>query len=615
MGGILSAEAALLAPYSAANRETYRHRILGTVNFDTPFLGMHPGVIVSGIGSLFKAKPPSPTLKPVDAAQAGNSLMPMPQQLASPNGTFAGSGLLPMPGSEGSTRSGYFPDQTTESLRTPTSPLSPLATPVNDPNFDPPFPNDVRLPVRKGWDSTLHFIMKHSDGLTKATKSYVTSHLEFGGAMADYRGLKARYERLRALEDVEDSEPESMQEYRPARRIRFVNYYTASTGRSTSPKPATAHEKEHADHQIDGAEPGLEDQLQRADLSTASNASMRSASRSPRISIENPREEVVAHIVPDVDEDEDPADVGTHSDQGQDMEHLDPGPVTDDDETPSDAARDSKAILPADDHLLSLDTSTTGNTTATDTGTAITPSHTFSSQPSTLSHASTSLPSPLSRTSTSTSHLPPLPRSPTPPPPFDPTPYPDKDTRKLASHEHARLTKAHQRALKDRDRAIQARRKLLEKRARAREKAVRDEEKARLREERADAKRQSAAPAAAAATVSSSEAAAPAADGHRPPSLGKGTQPPRDRTFCMLPSRGADGGRDACWPRVFVAGVDEVGAHCGLFGAGRAHYAGLVLDVGGRVEGWVRGRGVGGKEGGRGGRDWREGGGGRNGGS
>ena len=75
---------------------------------------------------------------------------------------------------------------------------------------------------------------------------------------------------------------------------------------------------------------------------------------------------------------------------------------------------------------------------------------------------------------------------------------------------------------------------------------------------------------------------------------------PRDRKFCTLPPRGVDGQVDACWKRVFMEGVDEVGAHCGLFFVGR-HYEGLVADVGGRVEGWVRGGVDGGGEGGGGG--------------
>src|ERR1700710_2441313 len=60
MGGILSAEVALQAPFTPATGKPFRHRILGTISFDTPFLGMHPGVVVSGIGSLFRPAPDPP---------------------------------------------------------------------------------------------------------------------------------------------------------------------------------------------------------------------------------------------------------------------------------------------------------------------------------------------------------------------------------------------------------------------------------------------------------------------------------------------------------------------------------------------------------------------------
>lgn len=54
MGGILAAEVVLLRDAAAARS---RHRILGILSFDTPFLGIHPGVITAGIGSLFRASP------------------------------------------------------------------------------------------------------------------------------------------------------------------------------------------------------------------------------------------------------------------------------------------------------------------------------------------------------------------------------------------------------------------------------------------------------------------------------------------------------------------------------------------------------------------------------
>lgn len=53
MGGILAAEVVLRR--NAAGRS--RHRILGILSFDTPFLGIHPGVITTGIGSLFRSSP------------------------------------------------------------------------------------------------------------------------------------------------------------------------------------------------------------------------------------------------------------------------------------------------------------------------------------------------------------------------------------------------------------------------------------------------------------------------------------------------------------------------------------------------------------------------------
>lgn len=46
MGGLLAAEA-------ATDPSNKSRRIIGMVAFDTPYLGMHPHVVVSGIASLF----------------------------------------------------------------------------------------------------------------------------------------------------------------------------------------------------------------------------------------------------------------------------------------------------------------------------------------------------------------------------------------------------------------------------------------------------------------------------------------------------------------------------------------------------------------------------------
>jgi hypothetical protein len=181
MGGLLAADIALL----------FRHRIIGIVNFDVPFLGMHPGIIKAGLGSIFKSAPP-----PEDQLLA---------DVASENKPSRMSTLF-----------------------------NPKPT---DPNYNPSFHNDIHLPVRKGWENALHWFNKHSSGIREASKGLVKSHLEFGGAMADYRALKDRYARVRALEEDDENKRSSANPgIRSPPRIRFVNYYTASTGRPKKPK-------------------------------------------------------------------------------------------------------------------------------------------------------------------------------------------------------------------------------------------------------------------------------------------------------------------------------------------------------------------------------------------
>lgn len=182
MGGLLAADIALV----------FRHRIIGVINFDVPFLGMHPGIVKAGLGSIFN---PSPI--PEDA--------PIPDVSQGKKPSRIGTLFNPKP---------------------------------NDPNYNPSFDNDVILPVRKGWENTLHWVNKHyQNGLRQATKGLVKSHFEFGSAMADYRELKDRYARVRALEEDDESKRKSANPHFPAPpRVRFVNYYTVSTGRPKKPK-------------------------------------------------------------------------------------------------------------------------------------------------------------------------------------------------------------------------------------------------------------------------------------------------------------------------------------------------------------------------------------------
>jgi hypothetical protein len=55
MGGLLAADAATdLSNKSRSSSTSKPHRIVGMIAFDTPYLGMHPHVVKSGIASLFK---------------------------------------------------------------------------------------------------------------------------------------------------------------------------------------------------------------------------------------------------------------------------------------------------------------------------------------------------------------------------------------------------------------------------------------------------------------------------------------------------------------------------------------------------------------------------------
>lgn len=230
LGGILAAEVVLI-PASYGKYE-HNHRILGIIAVDVPFLGMHPGVVSTGIASLFRPAP-----------EDAEDLERIP--------TTSSSATSPM------------------STLTPTSPFSDLSSEPADPNFNPAYPNDVRLANRKGkLNRAWYFWNKHWGELGKAAQSYVTSHLEFGGCLADYPGLRRRYDAVRSLEDVDEYSYTQAPSGRYVRRVRFVNYYSASTGRIKEREPSPEPQSE-----------GAKDSAQRLDSTMVNTLSLLEAMR------------------------------------------------------------------------------------------------------------------------------------------------------------------------------------------------------------------------------------------------------------------------------------------------------------------------------------------------
>lgn len=562
MGGLLSADVVLLPSYPPATGQAFRHRTLGTVNFDVPFLGLHPGVIGSGIASLFR--PAEQQSEP----QVNTDSQP---PLTSPTSTTLDSNV-----------------EDTSSSFSGRNRHDTLYSQPQDPNFNPAYFNDVNLKVRKGWKNFAHFVNKHSDSLRQATTQYVKSHIEFGGAMADYPSLRARYSKIRALEE-EDELVRRTALARPARsvpRVRFVNYYTASTGRPKKDKSPSPRRS------VDGTlePPGMD--AKRRSASTSPSGS-RSSSRSPRISIEEQRDdgEVVVKEV------------------------IDPvvSPSTSEEEAkPVSKQKDKEeASRPAEADIALVTT--------------------LSNAPSMLSKDSTYLPS----------NLPPLPDEPIEPPQLDLSSYPGKDVQKVVQRQHDRRLKAYKQAVKDRNDTIRDREKLIEKMRKAGGKKLKANEQTLLQSPLSavpvasstdDATEDSTAISNTEAketqpqetaihpsgldttsTLSRQSSVAPsslmsptAANSHScltsltsldlspNPTGTREVEPPlpvkpsKDRKFCLL-AKDVNGEVDDCWIRVPMPGLDEVGAHCGLFTYGDGdHYDRLVGDVGGKIEGWIR---------------------------
>ncbi|KAK5663114.1 hypothetical protein OQA88_6531 [Cercophora sp. LCS_1] len=495
MGGLLAADVVLQPNVNSTYGHPFRHRILGTISMDAPLFGLHPGIVVSGIASLFR---PAAAPAPVDAGQdppahdPSGRLSPDPSLYSelSPPSESSSPAVSPFPPPPGS-----------------------QSQPAPDPYYNPPFFNDVSF-IDRGWFKNIaHFANKHKEeNLVKYAAYHVMSHLEFGGCLADYPGLMSRYNTLRRLEDVDEvSQPTSN---RRGARVRFVNYYTASTGPLKKPKPTPVtpdtHLKPENNHRLlDG-----------------NTSDVESRTSTPRISIED------------------------YSDGGRPtlLQELEPLPEPESPE-PTPKATDENPPLEE-------------------------------------------TPTPSVPTEEQETQLPPIPDLPTPPEPVNLEAYTDKEARKQAEREAKRTKKMYDQAVKNRDKAIKERQKLLDKwhRKQLKEAEKREKEQRKAAErsnsDKGKQTQRATQPEAQPHPYSSGEdSREPSVESREETPQGEKLKKKKERKFCMLPKK-TNGVRDPAWIKVYMEGVDEVGAHCGLFFPG-PHYEGLVGDVVTRVVEWV----------------------------
>ncbi|KAJ2919703.1 hypothetical protein MD484_g667, partial [Candolleomyces efflorescens] len=179
MGGLLAAEAAtqLSSPKSGEHPGLRKKRVIGMIAFDTPFLGMHPHVVVSGIASLLPKGEDGddnehhPTEKEMNFHPAIN--------VVSPRVTDEWEDFKSQldPSSSSSTHS----DESWKD-RSP-SPLFNKAV-------------DFLASRSKEDDPVVRWLRKHAEDPLSASKRWIVERFQFGICMFDPYGLKDRYSTL-----------------------------------------------------------------------------------------------------------------------------------------------------------------------------------------------------------------------------------------------------------------------------------------------------------------------------------------------------------------------------------------------------------------------------------
>ncbi|KAF9776726.1 hypothetical protein IL306_005061 [Fusarium sp. DS 682] len=607
MGGILAADVVLMPNPSPYGLYPFKHRIIGHVSLDCPFIGLHPGIVVSGISSLFK---PAPT-PPQDNNQetVGGTAPNSPEASISGDPSVSSLYLTNPHGTD--------PGSST-SLPSIASSSQPQHDPFsNQPYFNQPFFNDSGLQERPFVQRMFHFANKYrSEGLIQAAAKHIFSYLEFGSCLADPAGLESRYRKIRALEDIDELQTgeANQSSARPLVRVRFVNYYTLCTGRPKSPKVSP---------QVSNPPIGMDNTTTISSKTRFGISNSSTSSSSVELDFSPNKTNAEEQSQPYAGQ-ESPLPIITleHRDTlGNSRDHrtlLDSDIITSrsraSDPTIKDNSVDDQEALASDINRLSM----------------------YSIDPTPIDEDS--LAQPLQDTATPASRgetpvaaketsdsmpgkedidLPPLPEPPTTPEIPDFSIYTEKDERKQVEREAKRIRRAHENALKDHAKAVREREKLIEKRQKRSqkeaEKALKEaarQEKEALKESQRKEKELEKEQRRLIKETSSHEKEVQSQREHEDAQWAesfekqeqpeveaetevisearglKSSKPRKLRKFCNLPTKG---GRidDPTWVDIYMADVDEVGAHCGLFFPGQ-HYEKLVGDVGNRIMGWVQ---------------------------
>lgn len=447
----------------------------------------------------------------------------------------------------------------------------------------------------------------------QATTNHIVSHLEYGGCLADFNGLRRRYDRIRALEDVDELEALSTVSNNTGgiggappqaakARVRFVNYYTLSSGRPPKPKSDSLADSNAGGSQSNLAPtPSTQSFITESDLSRQHTQDTSIGGARSLMSI---------------------TDASLDRQQTQDTSLAGRSSLSISVEDYSDHGETSvpKPITSPehDNHRDSVDLAARNQR------------HSIATVQSDFGHLSMQNIEPIPMEDTDdqappesdiTAGLPPVPESPVKPADPGLDQYTDKDTRKQVEREYRRQIKVYERAVKDRNRAIRERQKLIERRRKKIQTEQEDDlvsegssissihsndltetqqqqllalqqpqHRGQTQNEGDDATLASLSEFGSMSSLPTSfaeetRAASEAQTDGAAADQGKNKKK-KSKKFCTLPNK-VNGAKDPTWVDVYMDGMDEVGAHCGLFFSG-PHYDKLVGDVASRVIGWVQ---------------------------